>query len=471
MSPNQSTWIRISSVYMFIKNAVKGGEHDFTSGSIRNSVIILAIPMILEMMMESVFAVVDIFFVGKLGKDAVSTVGLTESVLTLIYSVAIGLSMAATAMVSRRIGEKNFQEAGKAGMQAIILALIIILMISFTGVFFARNILQLMGAPPEVLAIGVSYAQIMFGSSMVIILLFLINGIFRGAGDASIAMRSLWIANLSNIILCPLLIYGIGGWEGLGLTGAALATATGRGIGVCYQLFNLFSGKRIIKITAEHLKPDWSVIRSLWNLSWTATIQFLIASASWIVLARMMTRFGSAAIAGYTVAIRIVMFFMLPAWGMSNAAATLVGQNLGAQQPDRAEQSVWKTAKYNAIFMSIVSVLFLLGSGPIVSLLNNDPEVTAVATNALKIISLGYIFYGVGMVITSSFNGAGDTKTPTYINLFGFWAFQIPLAYLLAVSLRQGPEGIFFAIIIAESLITVTGIILFRKGHWKSVKL
>ncbi|MEJ7767833.1 MAG: MATE family efflux transporter, partial [Chitinophagaceae bacterium] len=315
------------------------------------------------------------------------------------------------------------------------------------------------------------YTSILFGSSIVIILLFLINGIFRGAGDASIAMRSLWIANICNIILCPTLIYGIGSWPGLGLTGAALATAIGRGIGVTYQLFHLFSGKGIIKVRWQHFKPDWKIIGSLFHLSWTATIQFLIASASWIVLTKIISQFGSAAIAGYTVAMRVIMFFILPAWGMSNAAATLVGQNLGAALPERAEQSVWKTAKYNAIFMSVVSLVFLLFSTEIILFMNNDREVEKIATQALRIVSLGYVFYGVGMVITSAFNGAGDTKTPTWINLFGFWAFQIPLAYLFAITWELGPKGVFFAVIIAEAAITVAGIIIFRKGWWKSIKV
>jgi putative MATE family efflux protein len=421
--------------------------------------------------MESVFAVVDIFFVGRLGKDAISTVGLTESVLTLVYSIAMGLSMSATAMVARRVGEKNAVEAGKAGMQAVLLSLFVTVIISVAGVYYAREILQLMGAPPEVLAVGVLYTQIVFAGSVFIILLFIINGIFRGAGDASIAMRSLWIANICNIILCPVLIYGLGSWNGFGLIGAALATTFGRGIGVCYQLYHLFSGRRIIKIQKEHLIPDWKIIKTLFSIAWTATFQFLIASASWIVLTKIISQFGSAAIAGYTVAMRVIVFFILPAWGMSNAAATLVGQNLGAGLPERAEESVWKTAKYNAIFMTFVSLLFLLFSAPIIMLLNKDPEVEKIATQALRIISLGYIFYGIGMVVTSSFNGAGDTKTPTLINLFGFWTFQIPLAYFLAISIEMGPRGIFFAIIIAETLITITGIIIFRRGKWKSIKI
>jgi putative MATE family efflux protein len=311
----------------------------------------------------------------------------------------------------------------------------------------------------------------MFGGSVVIILLFLINGIFRGAGDASIAMRSLSIANFCNIILCPLLIYGVGGWKGFGLIGAAMATTIGRGIGVLFQLYHLFSGKRILKIKRIHFIPDWLLMKSLFNIAKTATLQFIIASASWIFLARIMAGFGSSAIAGYTIALRVIMFFLLPAWGMSNAAATLVGQNLGAKKPGRAEESVWKTAKYNAGFLVIISLIFLFAARPIILFMTMDLEVVEVAVKALRIISIGYVFYGVGMVVTNAFNGAGDSKTPTWINLFGFWALQIPLAYLLAITLQLGPEGIFFAIIITESIITIAGIIIFRRGKWKLIKI
>ncbi|WP_207491741.1 MATE family efflux transporter [Aridibaculum aurantiacum] len=461
----------LSSIYHFIKLSLKGSNEDFTQGSIRRAVFMLAIPMILEMVMESVFAVVDIFFVGRLGADAAATVGLTESVLTLIYSVAIGLSMAATAMVARRVGEKNPEGASKAGMQAIVLALAFTLVISIVGVVYAAEILQLVGAPASVLAIGVPYARIMFGGCVVIIMLFLINGIFRGAGDASIAMRSLWIANIFNIILCPIMIYGIGNFEGFGLTGAAIATTIGRGTGVLYQLFHLFKGNRILKMKISYLLPDWSIQKSLLNISSTATLQFLVASASWIFLARIVASFGSTAIAGYTIALRIIMFFLLPAWGLSNAAATLTGQNLGANQPERAEASVWKTAQYNVIFMSVVTIIFLFWAAPIVSLINTDAGVVRIATQALRVVSLGYIAYGVGMVLMNAFNGAGDTRTPTWINLCGFWAFQIPLAYILAKTLQLGPLGVFLAIIIAESAITVVTYFIFRRGKWKLVKI
>lgn len=464
--------MRIKTFFSLFKQALSGKEQDYTQGSIRRAVFLLAIPMILEMCMESVFAVVDIFFVGRLGKnEAVSTVVLTESVLTIVYSIAIGLSMAATAMVARRIGEKNPEAASKAGIQSLLVALFVTAVISVLGVIFAPEILKLMGASPETVRIGTNYTRIIYGGSVVIMLLFLINGIFRGAGDASIAMRSLWIANICNIILCPVLIYGAGPIPAFGITGAALATTIGRGIGVLYQISHLFSGKRIIKIRLKDFVPDWPIIRSVSNIAWTGTAQFLIASASWMVLARIMTEFGDPAVAGYGVAIRLIMFFLLPAWGMSNAAATLVGQNLGAQQPERAEQSVWRTARYNTIFMIFVTLIFLLFAQPIVAFMNKDVTVESYAVQALRIVSLGYIFYGIGMVVTNAFNGAGDTKTPTLINIFGFWLFQVPLALLLALFFKLGPNGVFIAIVLAETGISIAGIIIFKKGKWKKVKV
>lgn len=474
-TPNIGTIPRgrgIKTFFSLFKEAISGKEQDYTQGSIRRAVFLLAVPMILEMCMESVFAVVDIFFVGRLGKnEAVSTVVLTESVLTIVYSLAIGLSMAATAMVARRVGEKNPGAAAKAGMQSLMLALFITVIISIAGLIFAPEILKLMGASAETIRMGTNYTRIIFGGSAVIMLLFLINGIFRGAGDASMAMRSLWIANICNIILCPVLIYGAGPIPAFGITGAAMATTIGRGIGVLYQLYHLFSGKRVIKIKKQDFVPDWPIIKSISNIAWTGTAQFLIASASWMVLARIMAEFGDSAVAGYGVAIRLIMFFLLPAWGMSNAAATLVGQNLGAQQPERAEQSVWRTAKYNTIFMVFVTGVFLIFAQPIVAFMNKDVTVESYAVSALRIVSLGYIFYGVGMVVTNAFNGAGDTKTPTLINIFGFWLFQVPLALLLALVFKLGPNGVFIAIVLAETGITIAGIILFKKGKWKKVKI
>lgn len=461
----------VKAFSLFIR-AVKGEPQDYTAGSIRRAIFLLAVPMIIEMGMESVFALVDLFFVSRLGKHAVSTVGLTESVLTIIYSIAIGVSMAASAMVARRIGEKNVNGAASAAMQSLWLSLAIILFFSVTGVVFARDILRLMGAETETISTGATYTRIMMASSTVIMLLFLINGIFRGAGDASIAMRSLAIANGFNILLCPLLINGLGPVPAFGITGAAMATSIGRSIGVCYQLYHLFNGKSVVRLSKASLKLEGAIIRSLVKIAWPATFQFIIASCSWIFLAQLVAETGhSAASAGYQTAIRIIMFFLLPAWGISNAAATLVGQNLGAKNLLRAEQSVEQTAKYNAIFMGVVSLLFLFFPGTIVGLFTPIVEVQRYAITALRIISAGYIFYGVGMVLINAFNGAGDTRTPTVINVFCFWLFQLPLAYLLAKYFALGPKGVFIAIPVAEMVITITAFILFKKGRWKAVKI
>jgi len=460
-----TTHQRKPSLWANLKTSLNSEHQDFTTGSIRKAIFMLAIPMILEMCMESVFAVVDIFFVGKLGPNAAAAVGLTESFLTILYSVAIGLSMGATAMVARRVGEKHFDDAAKAGAQAALLALLISVIISIVGFFYAGTILSLMGANAAIIEMGTTYARIMLSGNIVIMLLFLINGIFRGAGDATIAMRSLWLANICNIILCPILIHYFG------LPGAAIATTTGRGIGVCYQVYHLFKGKGIIKIHLRHFIPDMSVLKGIFKIASTGTLQFLIGSASWIAMARIIAGFGGDAIAGYTIAIRLLIFFLMPAWGLSNAAATLVGQNLGAKQPERAEKSVWKTAQYNAIFMAIVSVLFFTCAEFFVSLINNDPAVVKTAVLALRIVSLGYIFYGVGMVMINAFNGAGDSKTPTWINLFWFWVFQIPFAYLLAIIWNMGPTGVFIAIVVTETCITITSVILFKRGKWKLIKI
>lgn len=461
-----------TTVWQTIKDAISGEEHDYTTGSIRKAIFLLAIPMMLEMGMESVFAVVDIFFVSHLGKHATSTVGLTESVITVIYSLAMGISMAASAVVARRVGEKNKEGASLAAVQSLILAIVITVIVSICGVIFAGDILRLMGAEAETVKEGITYTRILMGSSVVIMLLFLINGIFRGAGNPMIAMKSLWLANICNIILCPLLIRGWGPIPAMGLTGAAVATTIGRGIGVLYQLYHLFNGSKIIRITLNHFKPDWAVLKNITNIAWPGTLQFLIGSGSWIVLASIVARTGhSEASAGYQVALRIVMFFILPAWGMSNAAATLVGQNLGAKLPERAEQSVLTTVKYNAIFMGIVSLIFLVFAEFIISFFTEEADVRKYAVLAMRIISAGYIFYGIGMVIGNAFNGAGDTRTPTWINLFGFWFLQIPAAWLMAHVFGWGPTGVFVAIPLAETAITITAYIIFRKGKWKLVKV
>jgi putative MATE family efflux protein len=465
--------LSIKQTGKLIISSLKGEEHDYTSGSLKTAVVLLAIPMILEMMMESVFAVVDIFFVNRLGADATSVVGLTESVITIVYSIGIGLSAAATAMVARRIGEKNRQAAADAGRQAILLSLIATVVVSIPGVIFAETILGWMGAEPSAIASGSGYTRILFGSSVTIILLFMINGIFRGAGNAAIAMKSLWLANLLNIILDPLLIFGIGPSPELGLKGAAIATAIGRGCGVAYQLYHLVYGTKAIRISLFPLSPDLKIISSLTRIASPATLQFLIGSASWIVLAALVAQYGSEASAGYQTAIRILIFFILPAWGLSNAAATLVGQNLGAAQPLRAERSVALTAKYNTWFMLGVTILFLTLGGPILGFFIADGETLQFnyALNALRIMSVGYVFYGIGMVLTQAFNGAGDTRTPTLINLFCFWTFQIPVAFLLARGLHWEANGVFTAIPLAETMIALVSILVFRRGKWKNVQV
>jgi putative MATE family efflux protein len=456
---------------LLFRQAVEGSEQDYTTGSIRKAVFLLAIPMIMEMMMESVFAVVDIFFVGKLGNAAVATVGLTESVLSLVYSIAIGLSMAATALVARRVGEKNFKEAAHAGMQTILFSVALSVIIAFVGVYSAGSILHLMGASEKMIADNIRYTQIMYGGNVVIMLLFLINGIFRGAGDASIAMRSLWIGNISNIILCPLLIYGLGPIPALGLKGAAIATTVGRGMGVLYQLYRLFIKRGLLNFYLYQLKPHKQLLLQIINIGGTGTIQFLVSSASWIFLARLMAGFHEAAMAGYQVSIRLFIFFLLPAWGLSNAAATLTGQNLGAGKPERAEKSVWITTFYIVIFMLSVSLFFFLFGTPVVNFMNSDLQARHYAIQSLRIVSLGYVFFGVEMVMLNAFNGAGDTRTPTYVNLVGFWLFQIPLAWVLSQYFIKEPKAIFIAILISQFVTAALSFYLFRRGGWKTVKV
>ncbi|NSL89202.1 MATE family efflux transporter [Chitinophaga solisilvae] len=462
---------RISAFIKLFRIAVAGTEKEFTTGSINRAIFLLSIPMILEMAMESLFAVVDIFFVSHLGINAITTVGLTESVLTLVYTCSMGLSMAATAVVARRTGEKNPDEAAHAAVQAIYIALAITVVIGIAGILFAKNILAVMGASQEVIAYGHVYTKILIGGNVVIVLLFLINGIFRGAGDAALAMRSLWIANGLNIILCPLLITGPGPLPALGLKGAALATFIGRGAGVAYQLYHLFGGKNLIRIARRHLLPDGKVMAAILKIAAGGTAQMLIASASWIFLVRIISHFGKDAVAGYTIAIRVVIFTILPAWGMANAAAALVGQNLGAQQPDRAERSVWRAAFLNMIFLGIVAIVFLTAAPVIIRLFTEEPVVVNYGVQCLRLMSLGYVFYAYGMVITQAFNGAGDTKTPTLINLFSLWMWQMPLAWILAIWFNAGPQGVFWAIAISESTVAVVGIFLFRRGTWKHIKI
>ena len=462
-SNNQS---RLSYFFNTIKQSLRGEAHDYTQGSLRKAVFLLAVPMILELSLESVFAVVDMFFVSKLGPAAIATVGLTESVITIVYSVAIGLSTAATAVVARRIGEKDPEAAAHAGAQSLVIAGIVTIGLSILGFIFAADVLRLMGASPEVVRDGTIFTRIMLGGSAAIMFLFLINGIFRGAGDAAMAMKSLWIASIINIILCPIFIHYFG------LKGAAIATVIGRSTGVIYQCYHLFKGSGSLKFHAHHFKIDVPVIKSIINIASPATLQFIIASGSWIVLARLVAETGGTeASAGYQVAIRNVVFFILPAWGLSNAAATLVGQNLGAQQPERAEQSVLLTAKYNAIFMSLVMVLFLFFSKPIIEIFTTETAVVKHGALALQIIGSAYIFYGIGMVMMQALNGAGDTKTPTYISFVCFWLFQIPLAYYLAKGLDWKTTGAFAAVPIAETVIALVTFYFFKRGKWKEVKV
>jgi putative MATE family efflux protein len=462
---------KLKSLAQLIWSGFKGNDQDYTSLSIKKSIVLLATPMILEMVMESLFAVVDIFFVGQLGPHALATVGLTESVLMIIYSIGMGISMAATAMVSRRFGEKRYHEGGNTTFQLLVTGTILALLMGFFAALFAADILLFMGAEPDVVASGVAYARIIFAGNLAIILLFLINGAFRGAGQPHLAMRALWISNGANIILDPLLIFGIGNIEGLGLEGAAWATTIGRSIGVFYQLYHLFNGKHLLKIAGKNVVMNSSVIIRIIKVSAGGMVQFLIESASWIFLTRIIAEFGSNALAGYTIAFRVILFTLLPAWGLSSAAATLVGQNLGAQKARRAEISVWITARYNVIFLGLVTFLFIIMGKNIAGLFTDDAEVIIIASEALKIITLGYIFFGLGMVMIQAFNGAGDTRTPAAINILVLWLIEIPLAYLLAITLGFGATGIFVAIACCHSLHALVSWWLFRKGKWKTVKV
>jgi len=454
-----------------IREAVRGSHQDFTTGSLNRAILLLAIPMVLEMVLESLFAVVDVFWVGRLGADAVATVGLTESLLSLVFAVGLGLSLSTTAMVARRIGEKDPNGAAVAGVQAIVIGLAVSLAIGLPCLFFAPRLLQLMGASPQVVAVGSNYARIALGGSGAILMLFLNNAIFRGAGDAAIAMRLLWVSNVINLVLDPCLIFGLGPFPKLGVTGAALATFTGRSIGVAYQFYRLLRGSERIRILRQHIGINVSVLLRLVRVSLTGILQFAIAHTSWIGLVRIVSIFGSAALAGYTIAIRIVIFVILPSWGLSNAAATLVGQNLGAKQPQRAETSVWRTGFYNMIFLGAIGVVFVLFAEPIVRLFTHDPLVIPLAASCLRIISYGNIGYAYGMVMLQAFNGAGDTITPTIVNFFGFWLLEIPLAWFLAIPMRMQAKGAYFSIVVAEAAIAAVSIVLFKRGYWKKQQI
>ncbi|PQB05154.1 MATE family efflux transporter [Aureitalea marina] len=451
------------------RQALAGEHQDYTSGSIRKAIFMLSVPMVMEMMMESIFFLVDAYFVSSLGANAIATVGLTESVLTLVYAIAIGLSMGVTAIVARRVGEKDLPGAGKTAVQAIFLGVLVAAMISAIGIVFPKEILSLMGGSPELIEEGYGYTQILLGGNITIMLLFLINAIFRGAGDASVAMRVLIISNLLNIMLDPLFIFGWGPVPGFGVKGAAIATTIGRGSAVVIQLLILIYGWSKIKVALRQFTFHAGIMWNLIKVSLGGIGQFIIGTSSWVFLMRIMAEFGSEVLAGYTIAIRVLMFTLMPSWGMSNAAATLVGQNLGAGKPERAERSVWKTGKYNAWFMIGVSLFYLFFAEGIMRVFSQEPAIVEYGALSLRVIAAGYVFYAYGMVIIQAFNGAGDTRTPTIINFFCFWLFQLPVAYLWAVSLDLGPLGVLIAITVAEVFIAVIGIWLFRKGRWKEV--
>lgn len=462
---------KISSAWNLLRLGIAGEDANILSGNIDRAIILLAIPMTLEMVMESLFAVVDIFFVSKIGVNAIAAVGLTESLMTITYSLGWGLALGTTAMIARRVGEKDNEGASIAAVQSIYLAFIIAVPIMIAGLLFSKDFLRLMGASEAIIAEGAGYTRLIFGSNIIVILLFLINGVFRGAGDAALAMRSLWIANTINIILDPMFIFGIGPFPEWGIEGAAIATVIGRTAGICYQIYHLAKGRGIVKIHTGNWQYKNDIVVRLVKLSSGVTAQFIIGSASWIFLMRIMSTFGSVALAGYTIAIRIIIFTILPAWGFSNAAATMVGQNLGALQPERAEKSVWRTGFFNAIFMGTVMIVFIFLSDSIADFFTEEKAVVASAAQCLKIFSLGYFSYAFGMVLVQAFNGAGDTRTPTIMNLIIYWLMQIPLAYLLSVQLSLGAPGVYWTVVICETVFSIAGYFLFKKGKWKTIKV
>jgi putative MATE family efflux protein len=460
-----------SSFWRIVVQSLRGEHHDYTSEPLNRAVLLLAIPMVLEMFMESLFAVADVFWVSHLGRDAVAIVGVTESIMTIIYAVAIGISMAATALVARRIGEKDPERAAHAAGQILLLGGAISAALGICLGAFASDILRIMGGSDSLVATGTNFTRIMLGGNVTVFLLILVNSAFRGAGNAAIAMRTLWLANGINILLGPCFIFGWGPFPQMGVTGAAVATNVGRGIGVIYQVWHLLGHHSRLHVHLRHLWPDRTVITSVCRMAWSGVAQFLISTTSWIGLIKILSLFGNAALAGYTISVRVVLFALLPAWGLSNAGATLVGQNLGAREPSRAESSVWIATRYNILFLGIVGILFVAFATPITRFFTSDPDVLSHGSKALWIVSLGFPFYAAGMCMTSAFNGAGDTWTPTWLNFFCFWLCEIPLGWLLATQLGFGPTGVFIAIPIAFSLLAIVSMVLFQRGQWKATSV
>ncbi len=470
-SPRSPTDTPHSSWLGALLAALRGVQFDYTEVSLGRAILLLAVPMVLEMAMESVFAICDIYFVSRLGEAEVAAVGLTESLLTIVYALAVGLSMAVTALVARRIGEKNREGAVRAGAQALIVAVVFGAATGLPCALFAGDLLELMGTQRSVIEIGSPYTAIVLGTNVVIMLLFLNNAVFRGAGDAAFAMRTLWLANAINLVLDPCLIFGLGPFPELGIAGAGIATAVGRGSGVLYQLITLRRGRSRISLRGPAFRFNPRVMRELLRLSVGGVSQYLIATASWVALMRIVSPFGKSAVAGYTIAVRIVVFALLPSWGLGNATTTLVGQNLGAGEPDRAERSVWLTGCLNTGFLAGVMVVFLTLNRSLISFFSDRPETIHYGADALRIMSYGYVFYAWGCVMSHAFNGAGDTMTPTRINLVCFWFLQIPLAWTLARRFELGPVGVFWAIALAESVLALVAIAIFRRGRWKETKL
>jgi putative MATE family efflux protein len=460
-----------SDFWSSVREALRGTRQDFTEVPIRRAILLLAVPMILEMAMESLFVIVDIFWVSRLGAEAVASVGLTEAMFTLIYTVAVGLSIGATATVARRIGEKDPERAARSAVQVMVLGFAVAIPLGAAGALLAPRLLGLMGASAEVIEQGRGYTAVMFGGNASVLLLFLGNAVFRGAGDAAIAMRVLWLANGLNILLGPCFIFGPGPFPELGVTGAAVATNIGRGTGVVYLLFRLWRGGAHIRVQRRHLQIEPRTLATLVRLSATGMFQSLIGMSSWLALVRILSGFGSAALAGYTIGVRIILFALLPSWGLSNAAATMVGQNLGAGKPERAEQAVWRAGFYNMVFLGVVGAVFVLFAEPLIGAFTRDAQVVPHGVSCLRTVSLGFLFYAYGMVLSQAFNGAGDVWTPTFINLFCFWLWELPLAYTLAHVFGWGPRGVFAAIAIASSTYAVVGALLFRRGRWKLKKV